>query len=83
MWERYVLNRHRHYNPDLDKKAKIDELRAKYETSITSEKIDDDDSESVSGNVSRYFELEKQHSRSTEETRGGGAEKTEEKLATE
>jgi MFS family permease len=81
-FERYVLHRNRNYNAELDRKAKIDELRSKYEASVTSEKVDsdEDDSESVSGNVSRYFELEKQHSRSSEETRRGNPEKTEEKI---
>ena len=82
LWERYVLHRHRHYNPELDRQAKIDELRTKYEASITSEKSgsDDDDSESVSSNVSRYFELVKQQSRSSEETRRGGPEKAQEEF---
>jgi hypothetical protein len=76
------LHRNRNYNAELDRKAKIDELRSKYEASVTSEKVDpdEDDSESVSDNVSRYFELEKQHSRSSEETRRGNPEKTEGKI---
>jgi len=81
-FERYVLHRNRNYNAELDRKAKIDELMSKYEASVTGEKMDsdEDDSESVSGNVSRYFELERQHSRSSEETRHGNPEKTEEKI---
>jgi len=81
-FERYVLHRNCHYNPVLDLKAKIDELRSKYEASVASEKVDsdEDDSESVSSNVARYFELEKHHRGSSEETRRVILEKTEEKI---
>src|SRR5271170_1904786 len=77
-FELYVLHRNCHYNPVLDLKAKIDELRSKYEASVASEKVDsdEDDSESVSSNVARYFELEKHHRGSSEETRRGSQEKT-------
>jgi len=73
LWERWVLRRHRHYNPELDKQAKIEELREKYEASITSENEQDEeyfkDSESgLSENVARYFQMEKQRTRGSEDT---------------
>jgi len=71
-WERYVLRRHRYYDPALDREAKIAELRSRYEASISTEKAEDDqlkDYDSiVSPNASRYFELEKTQRNSSEDT---------------
>jgi hypothetical protein len=62
-WERYVLRRHRYYDPALDRAAKIAELRSRYQASISSEKAEDEEFKDydsiVSPNASRYFQLEK------------------------
>jgi MFS family permease len=80
VWERYVLRRHRYYDPELDCQAKIAELRLKYE--LSQKKIASEDREfldsdiAVSENVSRYFDLEKQ-SRDSEETTRSSQDKVE------
>jgi hypothetical protein len=60
-FERYALHRNRNYNAGLDRKAKIDELRSKYEASVTSETVDsdEDDSESVSGKCFKILRVGK------------------------
>lgn len=71
-WERYVLQRHRYYDPVLDREAKIAELRARYEASVSSEKAEDDEFKDydnvVSPNASRYFEFEKTQRQSSDDT---------------
>jgi Sugar (and other) transporter len=68
-YERFVLHRDRFYDPELDRKAKINELRAKYEASIASEKLDDEyvgSESSVSESATKYFELERRSRSSVE-----------------
>jgi hypothetical protein len=69
LFERLVLRRQRHYNPELDRLVKIDELRARFEEWLESEKTgkememeDIHSFESLSDNASRYFQLERQRS---------------------
>jgi len=38
LWERIILRRHRHYNPEMDRDAKICELKQRYEASLSSDK---------------------------------------------
>jgi len=81
------LHRNKYYNPELDRKAKVEELRSLYESSIASGRSGDenedskeDDDSFVSENVSKYFELEKQQSRSSEDTERGNINGSQEKL---
>lgn len=57
LWERIVLKRHRYYDPEADRAAKVGELRSKYEASLASDGSEDEDS-SMSEKVSMYFRLE-------------------------
>ncbi len=66
LFERVVLKRHLNYNPELDRKAKIDELRDLYHKVEGNKAAESDDektlrkdSEFIPDDVSRYFELEK------------------------
>jgi hypothetical protein len=76
LFERFVLRRHRHYDPELDRKARVEELRTLYEASIASETNGSEDSEEsdVSEEVVKYFRLEKERSRPSEETKRASAE---------
>jgi Sugar (and other) transporter len=74
MYERYVLHRHRYYDPELDRQAKIEELRARYEKVVMKEKAAQEDpdfieSESMmSEKTYKYFQLEKQRNSSSDDT---------------
>jgi len=62
-WEIHVLKRDRHYNAELDKQSKIDELRILYESSLIAAADetgahDDIDHSFISSDVARYFEGE-------------------------
>lgn len=64
LYERAVLKRHLAYNPELDRKAKIEELRQLYEKVEGSKAKEEDrdgeySQESVSDKVSTYFEWER------------------------
>lgn len=61
LFERMVLGRHKNYDPELDKQAKIDELRGLYQkmTEKTGKEEFGEDDENVSDKVSAYFEWEK------------------------
>ena len=78
-FERFVLHRHRNYDPELDRMAKIAELRTKYEGSISSEKLvdtaDPSNVDDVSNSAFRYFQMEKANSRRSGETPRGIQEK--------
>jgi len=64
LYETWVLHRNRYYDPELDKRDKINELRQAYEESMASGKFESEDGSSsvddISETVSRYFQLEKQ-----------------------
>lgn len=80
-FERFVLNRHRNYDPELDRKARIEELRMKYEAFVAAQRsgketdVSSDDDSFVSEKVSKYFQMEKERSRNSEETRRASQEK--------
>jgi len=62
LFERVVLKRDRNYNPELDKQAKIEELRSLYqkvEGSKTNESVNETDSDELSDKVSTYFDWER------------------------
>jgi MFS family permease len=62
LWESLVLRRNRYYDPELDAKTKMTELRSKYEASLSSganEDVEADPGRGISESVVRYFELEK------------------------
>jgi Sugar (and other) transporter len=66
-WERYVLHRDRYYDPELDRQAKIDELRARYEELISSD-IEDElkDPEGVSESAIQFFQMEKEREKTSD-----------------
>ncbi|KAL8280948.1 hypothetical protein RQP46_006627 [Phenoliferia psychrophenolica] len=62
-YEIHVLHRDRHYDPELDKESKIDELRILYESSLIAREdktgeSDDVDHAFVSADVASYFASE-------------------------
>jgi hypothetical protein len=70
-----VVHRHRAYDPILDRQARVEELRSQYEASLASEeKLEEE--EEMSDSVSQFFQLEKQRSRRSEETRRDSREET-------
>lgn len=79
-YERVVLKRHLQYNPELDREARITEMRALYNQVEGSKSIESDaDDEKTLGknshelmdhNVSRYFEIEKARSMKQQDTVG-------------
>jgi hypothetical protein len=77
-WEIYVLHRNRYYDPESDRKAKIEELRSLYDALISSGKLGTEDSgtnDDISENVSRYFQMEKRRMQHTAELPKDGKEK--------
>ncbi len=61
MWEVYVLKRHLAYDPELDRAAKIRDLRGEYiayKAQSVNEKLSDDEEQEVamSSSASSYFE---------------------------
>ena len=79
MYERIVLCRHRYYNPQMDRDAKVEELRQKYEASLQ----DNDPMDDVSHNVTAYFDEQKARRTLFGETkRDEGRKLEEEKLET-
>ena len=79
MYERIVLRRHRYYNPQMDRDAKVEELRQKYEASLQ----DNDPMDDVSHNVTAYFDEQKaRRTLSGETKRDEGRKLEEEKLET-
>ena len=71
LYESWVLHRNRHYDPELDKQDKINELRQAYEESMASGQFGSEHGSSsnddISENVSRYFQLERQSSKERKE----------------
>jgi hypothetical protein len=61
LWERLVLRRHKHYNPELDRDAKLSELKERYEASLSSEQDVDD----VPDHVTAFFEKQRPMSEET------------------
>jgi len=64
LYERYVLQRHRNYDPILDRQNKIDELRQTYEQFEADKGREDselaeDDASFITHDVAEYFRLEK------------------------
>ena len=60
-FEKVFLKRGRNYDPELDRKAKIEELRSLYDK-VNSEKStesSEETGESIDGKVSTYFDWEK------------------------
>ena len=62
LWESFVLRRNRYYDPELDIKTKMADLRSKYEASLSSRASEDGEADTETGiseSAVRYFELEK------------------------
>ena len=55
LFERFFLHRHKYYNPQMDRDAKVNELRQKYEASLSS----DQDADEVPENVTAFFEKQR------------------------
>ncbi|EXJ59386.1 uncharacterized protein A1O5_12267 [Cladophialophora psammophila CBS 110553] len=68
-YERVVLKRHLQYNPELDRLARINELRDLYEEAEGSKSGETDDEKTLPGtnqadlddNVSGYFDMKRRH----------------------
>ena len=64
LYERYVLQRHRNYDPILDRQSKIDELRQTYEQfeadkARENSELGEDDASFITEDVAEYFRREK------------------------
>jgi len=64
LYERYVLQRHRNYDPILDRQNKIDELRQTYEQfeadkAREDSELNEDDASFITEEVAEYFRREK------------------------
>ena len=71
LWETYVLHRNRYYNPQLDRQDKIQELRVRYEASISNDSEEElDDFEPLSEKVTRYFQMEREKSGKADVSKG-------------
>lgn len=71
LYETLVLRRHRYYNPELDRQAKIEELRATYQKALSDEsgsydEVKDFDHQ-ISENAHRFFHNERQRSHESNE----------------
>lgn len=75
LWEKVVLKRHLAYDADLDREAKLAEMREEYQANLVREKEDGDEEEDgslVSGRAHEFFTSEKMGHHAYQQNAGYG-----------